>query len=64
MSVADPAEIAELEQQVEQGSGAHKADDLELYRCSITDLLDIFDEYYQEDKERADTDFLVKKNQP
>ena len=57
MSVADPTEIAELEQQVEQGSGANKADDLEL--CSTTDLLNMFDEYYQEDKERADTDFLV-----
>ena len=53
------ADITELESQIEQGFGANQADDLEL--CSTTELLDMFDDYYQEDKKRLENDFLISQ---
>ena len=59
MSMDNPADLGELTQQLEQGLSANQADDLEL--CSTTDLLDMFDDYYQEDKKRLESDFLINQ---
>lgn len=56
-SAGSPVDITELAEKIEQGAAANQADDLEL--CSTSELLELFDDYYQDDKKRLDTDFLV-----
>ena len=51
------SDTSEIEQQLEQGLGASQTDDLEL--CSTTELLELFEGYYETDKKQLENNFLI-----
>ena len=59
MSIDTASDTSQLEEQLQQGLGANQTDDLEL--CSTSELLDMFEGYYESDKKRLENDFLISE---